>query len=177
MEKKIECKVGRKPAFTAQFSCNQPFLSPPWPSATITIITCILTIIPTSSSHQTISRGGCTSSLSSVKLFFSATATLGAATTTTTTRPKAFALPKGSQDNSSLLSRSNNSNCELPFSFANLYFFFFQLQPQPAAGLTTSSRTVCHQSGRQLPQRQISLPPLFFFFLPSLLLLHVNSAT
>jgi len=65
--KKIERKVGRKPAFPAQFSCNQPFLfflSPWWTSATTTTIICLLTIIPTSSSHQTISRGGCTTSLS-----------------------------------------------------------------------------------------------------------------
>jgi len=66
-EKKIELKVGRKPAFPAHFSCNRPllcFLSPPWLSATAIFITRLLSIIPTSSSHQTISRGGCTTSLS-----------------------------------------------------------------------------------------------------------------
>jgi len=66
-EKKIKCKVGQKPAFPALFSCKRSFLfflSPPWPSATTTIITCLLTIVPTSSSHQTITRGCCTTSLS-----------------------------------------------------------------------------------------------------------------
>jgi hypothetical protein len=91
--------------------------------------------------------------------------------------PEALSLPKGSQGSSFLLSHSNSSNRELPFSFAGLCSFFFQPRPEQAADLTTSSCTVRHQSSRQLPQRQVSLPPLFFFFLPSLLSLHVNSAT
>jgi len=79
-EEKIELKVGWKPAFPAHFSCNRSFLcliSPPWLSATTIFITRLLSIILTSSSHQTISRGGCTTSLSlsSVKIFFSATVT------------------------------------------------------------------------------------------------------
>ena len=180
-EKKIERKVGRKPAFPAQFSCKQPllfFLSPPWSSATTTIITHLLTVISTSSNHQNITRSGCTISisLSSMKLFSPATATQEQQQQQPP-RLEAFDLPKDRQDSSSLLSRSNSSNCELPFSFADVFFSFFQLQSQPTASLTTSSRTFRHQSGRQLLQRQVSLPLLFFFFLSSLSWLHVNSAT
>ena len=93
---KIELKVGRKPAFPVHFSCNRSFLcllSPPWLSATTIFITRLLSIIPTSNSHQTISRGGCTTSLSlsSVKIFSSATVTAAAAATAeaaTTTLPR-----------------------------------------------------------------------------------------
>jgi hypothetical protein len=66
-EKKIELKVGKKPAFPTPFSCNLSLLyllSSSWLSATTIFITCLLSIIPTFSSHQTISRGGCTISLS-----------------------------------------------------------------------------------------------------------------
>jgi len=49
-EEKIERKVGKKPAFPAHFSCNQPFLfffSPLWPSATTTFTTALTTVLPT----------------------------------------------------------------------------------------------------------------------------------
>ena len=71
-KEKIERKVGRKPAFPAQFSYNRFslfFLSPSWPSATTTLITGLPTIISTSKSHQNISRGGCTASLSPLQNF------------------------------------------------------------------------------------------------------------
>jgi len=93
-EKKIELKVGRKPAFPAPFSNNLSLLcllSPLLLSATTIFITRLFSIIPTSSSHQTISRGGCTTSLSlslslslspsSVKIFSFATVTSAAAAT------------------------------------------------------------------------------------------------
>jgi len=96
-EKKIECKLGRKPAFPAQFSCNQLFLfffSSSWPSATTTIITCLLTIVPTLSSHQNHHTWWLHHfSLSSVKILFSATVTPAAAAPTSaaaTTLPRSF---------------------------------------------------------------------------------------
>ena len=73
-EEKIERKVGQNPTFPAQFSCNCSFLfflSLSWPSATTTLITGLPTIISTTRSHQTISRGGCTASLSPLQNFSS----------------------------------------------------------------------------------------------------------
>jgi len=186
-EEKIELKVGRKPAFPAHFSCNRSFLcllSPPWLSATTIFITRLLSIIPTSSSHQTISRGGCITSLSLSLLcknillcHCNQPQQQQQQKQRPTPCPEALFLPKDSQGSSSLSSHSDNSNHELPFSFAGLCFL-----PLPAVTRASHrphhrSHTVHHRSGRQLPQRQVSLPPPFFFFLPSLLSLHVNSAT
>jgi hypothetical protein len=73
-EEKNQTKVGRKLAFLAQFSCNRSSLSfslrcglqPQPPSSPV-----FSTIISTTRSHQTISRGGCTVSLSLLQNFAS----------------------------------------------------------------------------------------------------------
>jgi len=72
-EEKIEQKIGQKPAFLAQFSCNRFslfFLSPLWPlAAATTLITGLPTIISTTISHQNISHRGCIASLSPLQNF------------------------------------------------------------------------------------------------------------
>jgi len=91
--------------------------------------------------------------------------------------PETLFLPKDNQGSSSLSSHSDNSNRKLPFSFAGLCFLPLPAVTRDSHRPHHRSHTVHHRSGRQLPQCQVSLPPPFFFFLPSLLSLHVNSAT
>jgi len=146
--RKIELKVSRKPAFPAHFSCNRSFLcllSPPWLSATTIFITRLLSIIPTSSSHQTISRGGCTTSLSlsSVKIFFPATVTsLNSSNSRSSGQhlaQKPFSFPKTARVAALSPATPTTPTASFPSPSQASIFFLFQRWPEPATGLTTTA--------------------------------------
>ena len=153
---KLNAKLAENQPSLTSFPATSPFssfslccgLQPPPPSSPVHLRHLHL---KHPSKHHTWWLHHFSLSLSSVKLFSSATMTLGAAPATTTSSRSFWPSQRPPEQQLSP-------------------------QPQPAAGLTTSSHTVCYQSGCRLLQCQVSLPPLFFFFFPSLPSLHVNSA-